>query len=99
MGRTRTKPTFGSMATCKVRYVIAVMFTDNTYKYVTHVHVEPHKYCEWLDGEKAYFFSDRVSAEDVCLGLNVNGTGCFVMEVPDWFDESNFINSKSKKEE
>ena len=94
MSKAKTKPTFGTMASCKVRYVIAVMFTDNTFRYVTKVNVVPHKYCEWKDGEKAYFFNDRIYAEDVCLGLNVNGNGCFVMEVPDYFPEGNFTNAK-----
>ena len=97
MSRPRTKPTFGTLATCKVRYVIAVLYNDNSIKFVTSVNYEPHKYCEWNDGEKAYFFDDRVYAEDICFGLNVNGTGCFVMEVPDWFKDENFINPKKEE--
>lgn len=87
------KATFGTLATCKVRYVIAVVFTDNTFKYVTDVQYSP-KYCEWADGKQAYFFSDRISAEDICFGLNANGTGAFVMEVPGYFDDCNFKNKE-----
>lgn len=95
----KPKITFGTRSTCKVRYVIAVLFTDNTYKYVTKVETYPHEWCEWNDGEKAYFFDDKVDAEEVCLGLNINGTGAFVVEVPDYFDERNFKNvDKSDKE-
>ena len=94
---TKKKPTFGSRATCKVSYVIIIPFADNTYWYVSQVHDTPTKYCEWNSGEQAYFFRDRISAEDVCLGLNVNGTGCFVMEVPDWFSESDFKNDGEKE--
>ena len=95
----KPKITFGYRFTGKIRYVIAVIFTDNTYKYVTKVETYPHKYCEWNDGEKAHFFDDKADVEEICLGLNVNGTGAFVVEVPDYFDEENFKNvDKSDKE-
>lgn len=94
----RPKSTFGTSCTCKVRYVIAILFTDNTYKYVTKVETYPHKWCEWNDGEKAYFFDDKVYAEEVCLGLNVNGTGAFAVEVPGYFGEKNFTNVKKEEE-
>lgn len=87
----RKKPTFGSLATCKVSYVIAICYTDNTVKYVTNICYSP-KECRWEDGKQALFFSDRRSAEDICFGLNVNGTGAFVMEVPDYFEPENFKN-------
>lgn len=95
----KTKSTFGTLATCKVRYVIAVIFTDNTLRYVSSVKYEPHKYCEWKENERAYFFDDRIYAEDICFGLNVNGTRAFVVEVPDYFPEENFVNEKVNKEE
>ena len=88
----KNKPTFGTLATCKVRYVIVILFTDKSVKFLTDVHYEPHKYCEWLDGIQAYFFDDRIYAEDICFGLNANGSGAFVMEVPDYFNDENFIN-------
>lgn len=95
----KQKATFGSMATCKVRYVIAILYNDNSVKFLTDVHYEPHKYCEWLDGKPAYFFDDRKYAEDICFGLNVNGTGSFVMEVPDYFEDRNFGNPEKEKED
>lgn len=86
------KVNFGSMATCEVKYVIIVLFpTEQKFKFVTDVQVYPHKYCEWKDGEKAMFFNKRY-AEDICFGLNVNGASCFVMEVPDYFNDNDFLN-------
>lgn len=89
----KKKVTFGSMATCTVRYAIVIINIDNTIRYVTKVQTVPHKYCEWNKGEQAYFFESRECAEDVCFGLNVNGTGAFVMEVPDYYDYENFKNN------
>lgn len=88
----KKKVTFGDRANCEVRYVIAIVFTDNTIKYVTNVQVVPHKYCEWKDGEKAKIFTDKVTAENICFGLNIHGTGAFVMEVPDYFNDDDFSN-------
>ena len=97
MARTsKPKVTFGSMCTCKVRYVIAILYTDNTVKYVTDVLYEPYKECRWDFGKKAEFFEDRKYAEDICFGLNANGTGAFVMEVPDYFKEDYFTNPKEE---
>lgn len=95
MGR---KVKFGSVSECVVKYVIVKIFNDNTIKFVTDVLYEPHKECKWEEGKKAYFFDSRTYAEDVCFGLNVNGYGCFVMEVPDYFNEGDFINRVEKKE-
>lgn len=94
----RKKATFGTICNCEMRYTIVKFFTDNTVKFVTNVQIVPHKYCEWKDGEKAHFFKDRIQAEDVCFGLNANGYGCFVMEIPDYFDDNCFTNSKDEKE-
>ena len=91
------KATFGTIATCKVRYIIVIIFNDNSIKFLTDVHYEPHKYCEWLDGKQAYFFDDRKYAEDICFGLNANGWGAFVMEVPDFFNDDNFTNPTKDK--
>lgn len=89
------KRKFGCMAKCEVKYVICVLFEDKgKYKFVSKVEYEPHKVCEWKDGEKAYFFGSKSYAEDICFGLNVNGTSCFVMEIPDYFNEDAFINPK-----
>lgn len=88
------KATFGTMATCKVRYVIAVIFTDNTHKFVTKMQNYPHHVCEWNNGEQAIFFDDKKCAEDTCFGLNLNDTGAFVIEVPDYFNESMFKNKE-----
>ena len=89
----RTKATFGSMSTAKVRYVIVKVQTDNTHKFVTDVSYSP-KEVLWEDGKKAYFWESKVQAEDVCFGLNANGNGTFVMEIPDYFDDDNFQNVK-----
>lgn len=87
------KATFGSLSTAKIRYVIAIIHTDNTLKYVTDVLHEPYKECQWENGKKAYFFDDKKHAEDICFGLNANGTGAFVVEVPDYFNEKDFTNN------
>jgi hypothetical protein len=93
------KVKFGSMASCVVKYVIIVLFpSECKFKFVTSVQSYPHKYCEWKDGEKAIFFSKKY-AEDICFGLNVNGTSCFVMEVPDFFNEEDFFNPEKEKED
>ena len=86
------KATFGSLSTAKVRYVIVIYYLDNTVKFVTDVLYEPHKECLWEWGKQAEFFLDRKYAEDICFGLNANGTGAFVMEVPDYFDDEHFKN-------
>jgi len=84
---------FGSMAKCNVKYVICVLFPGKgKYKFVSNVECSPHKYCEWKDNEKALFFESKAHAEDICFGLNVNGTSCFVMEIPDFFNEEDFVN-------
>ena len=93
------KVSFGTMATCKIKYVITVLFPHGKYKFVTDVQYSPHKYCEWKDGEQAYFFDTKKYAEDICFGLNVNGTSCFVMEVPDFFNEEDFVNATSEDKE
>lgn len=93
----KNKVTFGTLCTCVVRYVIVIIYTDNTIKYVTSVRYSPHKECRWDVGKKAYFFDDKKQAEDICFGLSANGTGAFVMEVPNYFDEENFVNLKEKE--
>ena len=90
----RMKMTFEGL---NVRYVLVRLFTDGTYKYVTDVEFVPNKYCKWEDGKQAYFFDSKDFAESVCLGLNTNNIGCFVMEVPDYFDESKFVNTKEEE--
>lgn len=92
------KVTFGSMCTAKIRYVIVVLFDDNSIKYVTDVLYSPHKECHWDAGKQAYFFDDRKYAEDICFGLNVNGSNSFVMEVPDYFNAEAFANPENKEE-
>lgn len=98
-----SKKKFGSMAKCVVKYAIAVFVSDvkeikksgkRAIKFVSKVSTYPKKVCEWNDGEKAFFFESREYAEDVCFGLNANGTSCFVMEVPDFFNYDDFINPK-----
>lgn len=89
----KKKATFGSMVTGKVRFVIAIIHTDNTLTYVTDVQFSPHKYCLWEKGKNAHFFTERIVAEDTCFGLNANGTGAFVIEVPDYYCESSFKNN------
>ena len=92
------KVEFGSMAKCVVKYVIIVLFpNEHKFKFVNNVETYPHKYCEWKDGEQALFFESKRRAEDICFGLNVNGTSCFVMEVPDFFNEEDFKNPKEPK--
>lgn len=90
----KKKATFGTMATCKVRYVIGIVFEDNTLKFVTDVLYEPHKECRWDSGKKAYIFDAKTYAEDICFGLNVNGSPAFVMEIPDYFDYEDFKNKE-----
>ena len=92
---SQRKVKFGSMVTCKVKYVIVVVFTDNSIKYVTDVIYDPHKECRWESGKPAYIFESRKYAEDICYGLNVNGTGAFVMEIPDYFDDEKFFNKEN----
>lgn len=94
----KKKATFGTLATCKVRYAIVIIFDDNSIKFVTDVLYEPHKECKWEEGKKAYFFDSRTYAEDVCFGLNCHGTGAFVMEVPEYFNEGDFKNMVEEKE-
>lgn len=87
------KATFGTMSTAKVRYTIVKVQTDNTLKYVTDVSYSP-KEVLWEEGKQAYFWLSKAQAEDVCFGLNANGYGTFVMEVPDYFEDENFKNMK-----
>ena len=89
---------FGSRAKCNIKYVICVFFPqEGMYKFVSKVKYSPHKYCEWKNKEKALFFDNKVYAEDICFGLNANGTSCFVMEVPDFFNEDDFVNPVFKE--
>ncbi len=90
------KKKFGSMATCVIKYVIVVLFPKGKYKFVTNVEYSPHKYCEWKNGEQAEFFTSKTNAEDICFGLNANGNSCFVMEVPDFFNEKDYVNASFK---
>ena len=99
LSMSKSKVTFGTMATCEVRYAIIKVSTNNKIRFVTDVEFYPKKYCEWKGGQKAKLFSDRKSAEDICFGLNVNGYGCFVMEVPDYFNDDQFINEEDKESE
>ena len=89
----KTRVTFGTICTAKVRYTIVKVQTDNTLKYATDISYSP-KEVHWEDGKQAYFWLDRKQAEDVCLGLNANGYGTFVMEIPDYFDDDKFQNVK-----
>lgn len=93
------KATFGTLCTAKIRFVIVVIYDDNTHKYVTDVLYSPYKECRWDAGKRAYFFEDRKYAEDICFGLNANGTGAFVMEVPDYFNDDSFVNPGKKEED
>ena len=93
------KATFGTCATCKVFYVIVKIFPNGNIKFVTDVEVYPHKYCEWNDGKQAKFFDSKAYAEDICFGLNVNGNSTFVMEVPDYFNQEDFVNPKGDDNE
>ena len=95
----KPKVTFGTCCTAKLQYVIVIYYTDNTIKFVTDVLYDPHKECRWEAGKQAYFFPDRKWAEDVCFGLNCNGTGAFVMTVPDYFNAENFKNPPKEAEE
>ena len=89
------KVKFG-LASCVVKYVIIVLFpSERKFKFVTDVEVYPHKYCKWENGKKAKIFEKR-QAEDICFGLNVNGTSCFVMELPDFFREEDFNNPEEE---
>ena len=87
------KATFGTLCTAKVKYVIVRVQLDNTLKYVTDVSYSP-KEVHWEDGKQAYFWTDRKQAEDICFGLNANGNGTFVMEIPDYFTDDTFKNVK-----
>ena len=51
----KTKVTFGTMCTAKVRYTIVKVQTDNTLKYVTDISYSP-KEVHWEDGKQAYFW-------------------------------------------
>lgn len=88
--------TFGSMCTAKIRYAIIKLNSDNTHKFVTEISFSP-KEVKWEDGKKALLL-DKKYAEDVCLGLNANGYGCFVVEIPDYFDDEDFTNVKKEEE-
>ena len=44
-------------------------------------------------------FDDKKWAEDVCFGLNCNGTGAFVMTIPDYFNEEFFKNPPENEKE
>jgi len=90
-----SKKKFGSMAKCVVRYAIVVLVSGkHEFRFVSKVSTYPKKVCEWNKGEQAFFFESRECAEDICFGLNVNGTSCFVMEVPDYFNYDDFTNPK-----
>ena len=92
------KQSFGYSASCVVKYVICVLFPEeHKFKFVTDVETCPHKYCKWESGKQAKFFGEKKYAEDICFGLNVNGTSCFVMEVPDYFNEEDFSNEENKE--
>ena len=91
------KVTFGSCATCDVKYVIVKILPNHKLMFVTDVEVVPHKFVHWDFGKTAKFFSSKGQAEDICFGLNVNGYPTFVMEVPDYFNESDFKNPSEPK--
>jgi len=99
MAQKKPKITFGTCCTAKLQYVIVICRTDNTFKFVTDVRYDPHKECRWEAGKDAYMFDDRKWAEDVCFGLNVNGTGAFVMTIPDYFDAKYFKNPPEETKE
>ena len=98
MAARKPKVTFGTCCTSELKYVIVILRTDNTIRYVTDVIYDPHKECRWEAEKKAYFFPDRKYAEDVCFGLNANGTGAFVMTIPDYFEEDYFKNPPKETE-
>lgn len=99
MATRKPKVTFGTCCSSKLQYVIVIYYTDNTVKFVTDVIYDPYKECRWEAGKQAYMFDDRKWAEDVCFGLNCNGTGAFVMTVPDYFDAKNFKNPPAAEKE
>lgn len=99
MAQRKPKVTFGTCCTAKLQYVIVIYYTDNTVKFVTDVIYDPHKECRWEAGKAAYMFEDRKWAEDVCFGLNCNGTGAFVMTIPDYFNAEFFKNPPAAEKE
>lgn len=99
MATRKPKVTFGTCCNAKLQYVIVIYYTDNTVKFVTDVIYDPHKECRWEAGKQAYMFDDRKWAEDVCFGLNANGTGAFVMTIPEYFNKELFKNPPETKEE
>lgn len=96
----KNKVTFGTMCNAKLSYAIVILYTDGSAKFVTDVQFVPCKECRWDAGKEAYIFDDRKYAEDICFGLNANGTGAFVITIPDYFSKEKFRNpQKVSKEE
>ena len=93
----KEKATFGTCATCVVKYVIVKILPNHKVMFVTDVETVPHKYVHWDFEKTAKFFDSKSYAEDICFGLNVNGYPTFVMEVPDYFNEGDFKNPKEPK--
>lgn len=93
------KVSFGTMSKCVVKYAIVKVSTDNSFKFVTDVEFYPKKYVHWESGKKAVLFESKKYAEDICFGLNANGYGCFVMEIPEFFNDDQFFNAEDKESE
>lgn len=91
------KATFGTCATCVVKYVIVKILPNRKVMFVTDVETYPTKYVHWVYEKTAMFFDSKSYAEDICFGLNANGYSTFVMEVPDYFNEGDFKNPKEPK--
>lgn len=84
----------------EVKYGVLILDENNPTKgkWVTKVEYSPRKCYEYKDGEKAYFFNDRESAEDFAAALNLHCVPGFVVEIPmladDYYD--NFENVEDK---
>lgn len=87
------------MCRVKMQYAIIKLYGDNSFKFVTRIEYYPHKEFFMESGKKAKLFDDKKYAEEICCGMNINGHGCFVMEVPEFFTEEQLKNDDFDKKE
>lgn len=79
----------------KVKYGIALLWEDNTFKWVTELFGHKEFRYEW--DKPAHLFESREDAEYVATSMNCNGYSAFVVAIPDVFNFEDFKNCKEEE--
>lgn len=77
-------------------WAVGVMQFQGRIKFVTKTEYKP-KTAFWSENEKPMFFDSKSHADEIALGLALNGTSAVVVEVPNYIDFVNPPDDKPQK--